>query len=132
MKPDASPPRPPTEAASGSTSGSRVLGEFGLAVGALLITLIVVTGLALLLTPFGIEKPGKIARKLTVPLFIIIYMVFTRLRLRSLPRLTTLVPLPLRPVSSVLKGFAAGAAALALLILIQFLPGWREVRRCQS
>ena len=57
-QPDIQPPTGPD-----TTSAGKVIRELGLAVGALVITFLVVICLGLLLTPFGVEKPGKMARK---------------------------------------------------------------------
>ena len=89
-----------------------VAGELLRLIVCLLATFIVITALALLLAAADVSEPGRAARKLMVPLFVVIYVIALNTGFKGLLVASTLAPRPPHALRQVLLGFAAGKKAL--------------------
>ena len=124
-----------------SPSGRNLGKQLALLMAALFVSLAVVTGLALIAQPAGAREPGRLARKLLVPLFALLYVLLARVSRRELAEGCGYPFGPWREgLRTYLLGFGAGAASLLLLIVALLILGawtfgpsedvWGTLRRC--
>ena len=110
-------------------SWTRAVTEIGRLLAALAFTLLLVTGLALLLAvTLDPAEPGRTARKLMVPLFALVYVLVARLGRSDLRRLLTWPPAgrPTRARDALAQyatAWAVGVSSLVPLVALLLISG---------